>query len=283
MSLSIFTSMTNPEERRDPWKEALNCYNEVADEVIVVGENWPKDFSWDHIGKTFQEGYDKCSSDWVIRMDIDYFFHQKDISKLRKALIRYKNFPALAFPQYQIFTPDRYQIKTRICLAFNKKMYKNIKLNGGGDLTLATLNNELIDPKKVPNINIPIYQYESTFRTKEIIESDRARFARAWIKYFGTTDDRGGNSPQKAYNAWFNMVEERYHKHNFKLKIEEHPVYIQEKIKKLKQEQFGYDAFGLKNTLKIDYIYNLKGIREKYINPIQLQKYKLINYYASLG
>ena len=162
-------------------------------------------------------------------------------------------------------------------------MYPDIKLNGGGDLTLATLNDELIDPKKVPNINTPIYQYESTFRTKEIIESDRARFARAWIKYFGTTDDRGGSTPQKAYNAWFNMVEERYHKHNFKLKIEEHPVYIQEKIKKLKQEQFGYDAFGLKNTLNIDYIYHLKGIREKYINPIQLQKYKLINYYASLG
>ena len=58
------------------------------------------------------------------------------------------------------------------------------------------------------------------------------------------------------------MVEERYRKHNFKLKIEEHPVYIQEKIKKLKQEQFGYDAFGLKNNLKIDYIYHLKGIRE---------------------
>ena len=51
-------------------------------------------------------------------------------------------------------------------MAFNKKMYKNIRLNGGGDLTLATINNELIDPKKVPNINIPIYQYESTLEQK---------------------------------------------------------------------------------------------------------------------
>ena len=168
MSLSIFTSMTNPEERGDPWKEALNCYNEVADEVIVVGEDWPLKFSWDHIGKTFQEGYDKCSSDWVIRMDIDYFFHQNDIKKLKKALLKFKDYPAIAFPQYQIFTPDRYQIKTRICLAFNKKYYKKIRLNGGGDLTLATLDNKLIEPKKVPNINVPIYQYESTFRTKNL-------------------------------------------------------------------------------------------------------------------
>lgn len=274
--------MTNPEERGDPWKEALNCYNDVADEVIVVGDNWPHDFSWDHIGKTFQEGYDKCTSDWIIRMDIDYFFHQKDISNLRNALLKYSDYPALAFPQYQIFTPDRYQIKTRICLAFNKRVYKNIKLNGGGDLTLATLENKLIDPKKVPNINIPIYQYESTFRTKEIIASDRARFASAWINYFGTVDDRGGSSPEQAYNAWFEMVKERYPKHNFKLKIEEHPIYIQNKIEELNQMQFGYDAFGLKNNLKIDYIYHLKGIREKYFNPIQLRKYKRINYYDSL-
>ncbi len=282
MSLSIFTSMTNPEERGDPWKEALNCYNEVADEVIVVGEDWPLKFSWDHIGKTFQEGYDKCSSDWVIRMDIDYFFHQNDIKKLKKALLKFKDYPAIAFPQYQIFTPDRYQIKTRICLAFNKKYYKKIRLNGGGDLTLATLDNKLIEPKKVPNINVPIYQYESTFRTKKIIANDRSRFASAWIDYFGTTDGRGGSSPEKAYNAWFSMVKDRYPKHNFRLNIKDHPIYIQKKLESLNQDHFGYDAFGLKSNLKIERIYHFKGLREKYFNPLHLKKYNVINYYKNL-
>ena len=54
--LSIFTTMTNPEDRKDPWKEALNCYEELSDEVIVVGEDWPEEFEWDYIGKTFQNG-----------------------------------------------------------------------------------------------------------------------------------------------------------------------------------------------------------------------------------
>ena len=35
MKISIFTSMTNPEERQDPWKEALNCYEDFAGEVIT--------------------------------------------------------------------------------------------------------------------------------------------------------------------------------------------------------------------------------------------------------
>ena len=45
-SLSIFTSMTQPEKRKDPWNESLSCYEDFADEVVVVGENWPEEFEW---------------------------------------------------------------------------------------------------------------------------------------------------------------------------------------------------------------------------------------------
>ena len=57
MKISIATTYTNPDERQDPWKEAMACYEDFADEVIVTGENWPYDFSWDYIGKTFNEGF----------------------------------------------------------------------------------------------------------------------------------------------------------------------------------------------------------------------------------
>ena len=63
-----------PDERMDPWKEALNCYKDFADEVIITGQDWPEEFTWDHIGKTFQQGLEKSSGDWCIRMDLDYFF-----------------------------------------------------------------------------------------------------------------------------------------------------------------------------------------------------------------
>ena len=61
MKLSIFTSMTNPEERNDPWKEALECYEDFADEVIVVGQTWPKEFSFEYIGSVFQDGFNKSN------------------------------------------------------------------------------------------------------------------------------------------------------------------------------------------------------------------------------
>ena len=62
MKISIFTHMTNPELRKDPWEDSLNCYKEFADEVIVVGDKWPVEFVWNYIGKVFQEGFDQCTS-----------------------------------------------------------------------------------------------------------------------------------------------------------------------------------------------------------------------------
>lgn len=258
--------MTNPDVRKDPWQEALTCYEDFSDELIIVGEDWPQEFKFDLIGKYFQKGFDKCSGDWVFRMDIDYFLHEKNINKLKHVLNKYSDYPAISFPQYQFFTPDRYQIKTRLCIALNKKIFPSIKFNGGGDLCLPTLNGELIDFRKMPNINIPIYQYDSMFRTKEIISSDRARFARAWFNHFGNYGDRGGPSDIEAFEAWFEMIKKKYLYHTHKMSLNKHPIYIRKLLENLESKQFGYDAFGLKNNINRPIENYLKGYKEKYIN-----------------
>ena len=57
--LSIATSYTDPETRMDPWKEALSCYEDLADEVVKSGENWPYEFSWDYIEKFLMKAIKK--------------------------------------------------------------------------------------------------------------------------------------------------------------------------------------------------------------------------------
>jgi len=266
MKLSIFTSMTNPEKRNDAWKEAISCYEDIADEVIIVGEKWPEEFKFDIIGQTYQEGFKKASGDWVLRMDLDYFFHERDIQNIRKVLEKYPSSPAVAFPQYQFFTPDRYHVKTIICTALNKKHFPNIDQNGGGDLCLPTLNNKRIMPSEVPLAKIPVWQYDSLFRTKEIIANDRARFARAWYRQFNNYGDRGGPTPEEAFNAWFEMIKIKYKKHVIKAKINDHPKYIQNRLLGIEKNQFGYDAFGLKHIIKRDAYDYIKGYKEKYID-----------------
>lgn len=264
ISLTIFTTMTNPDERNDPWKESLNCYKEVADDVVIVGDDWPHEFDWKIFNKIYQGGFDKCSSDWVMRMDLDYFIHENDIPKLREYIDKYKNEPAIVLPQYQFFTSNRYQLKTKLCLLLNKKKYPEIKLNGGTDQMLATLNGELLTYKNVPQIRVPVWQYDSMFRTKKIIGEDRARFARAWKRTFGNYGDRGGDDPEIAFQAWFKMIETRYKKHLFKTDIENHPKFIYEKLNNLEENQFGFSAFGLKNNTKFDYLEFPREIKKKY-------------------
>ena len=57
----------------------MSCFEDIADEVIVAGKDIPYEFEWTIWNKEFQRAFDEASGDWVIRMDIDYFIHEKDI------------------------------------------------------------------------------------------------------------------------------------------------------------------------------------------------------------
>ena len=125
------------------------------------------------------------------------------------------------------------------------KKFPEVKLNGGGDLCLPTFQNRLLDPFKNPISKYPIYQYDSFFRTKEIISADRARFARAWNREFGNYGDRGGPSENEAYQAWEKMITDKISNHIYNFDLEKHPKYIREKIKNIDKDAFGYNAFGI--------------------------------------
>jgi len=266
MKISIFTTMTEPEKRMDPWKEALDCYKEFSDEVVVVGENWPKEFSFEYIGQTFQEGFDKSTGDWVVRMDVDTFFHEKDMNSLRAELEKYQNFPGVVFPKYQFFKAERFHVKAKMCVAFNKKKFPRIELNGGGDLCDPMLNGKILDQNNLPNINIPIWNYDSTFKNKEIISEDRARFARAWNRCFGEWGDRGGDTSELAYEAWIEMIKKRYKLHVVKMDIKKHPKYIKERLSNLSEDLFGHSLFGHETTITRNPIHYYKGYKDYFLS-----------------
>ena len=56
------------------------------------------------------------------------------------------------------------------------------------------------------------------------------------------------------------------------MKIDDHPKFIINKLKNIQEEQFGYSAFDLKETTKFENKYLIKGLREKYDNPILYRK-----------
>ena len=77
--------------------------------------------------------------------------------------------------------------------------------------------------------------------------SESRKRAKTSAVYYGECFLKG-ISPKHADDA-ASQIEERYKKHIFKLKPKDHPKYFQNKIQNLNHNQFGYDAFGLKEKM----------------------------------
>lgn len=268
MKLSIFTTTTNPKGRGDNFDQAMECYKALADEVVVVygepsilahkyvqptdkiktvgefGGSWSKEFNWKLIGQHFQKGYEACTGDWVIRMDLDMVFHENDYGEIRRSIESNQTAPGLSFYKKQFIQPDRFNVKSRLIVALNKGMYGDkIRFDGGRDLCQATLNGELLKPGDVPETKVAIWNYECLTKTKEQIISDKGRFARAWQRTYGEYK-LGGPDDASAYNKWLEMVVGRNRKIQELIPLSFHPKVMQETIKKLKPENFGYNMFG---------------------------------------
>lgn len=270
MKLSIFTTQTNSKYRGDHLSQSLDCYTDLADELLVVNgcdsageldkwrltedhdqyeykqvdKDWPKEFSWDFIGSQFQRGYEACTGDWVIHMDLDMLFHENDFAEIRQVLEQHNNEPAVSFLKRQFILPDRFNLKSRLIVAVNKgKFGDRIRFDSGGDGCQPSLDGVYIQPGSVPDISIPIWNYECLLKTKEQLLEDKGRFARAWQRHFGEYK-LGGPDDESAYLAWLKMVVGRFTKPQEFIAWGAHPKYIKETIRHLKPEQWGYDGLG---------------------------------------
>lgn len=258
--ISIFTTCTNPLQRGDLYHEALKCYRDLADEVVVVNGGgqvtrflsikyinrvWPREFLWPLIGKQFQRGYEACSGDWVIHMDLDFIFHEKDFGKIRQAIKDYPDAPAISFYKWQFILPDRYNLKSRLPLAVNKgKFDKRIKFNGGGDLCQPTLDGNEFNLDEIPQAKVPFYNYEKILKTEDQIVDDQGRMERAYYAHFGKYQLAEDDTELSAYKGWLKMQYGRLQKPHKHISLKDHPIYMQDTIKNLKSNQWGYSGFG---------------------------------------
>ncbi len=247
--LSIFTTITRPEVRGDNWEDAEACYDELADELIIMDGHgtWPQEFSWPVIGEHFQRGYEACTSDVVIHADVDFIFHEKDLDDIRKAAQQMldNNLPAMSFYKYQFVLPDRYNLKSRLVVMINKRDYGNrIKFDSSGDLCQPSLDGRYINPDSVPESKIGFYNYEKLTKTKEQIMDDVGRMERAYKRHFGHTQYGSDGTDKDAYKYWIKAQIGKMDKPQQHIKLSDHPKYVQETIKNLKPDQFGFNGLG---------------------------------------
>lgn len=265
--ISSFITITDPIERADPFLQCIESASGFSDEIVVVdgskyprmrpgmhevgdkwaiqvNSHWPREFKWDLIGNKFQEGYEAATQQWVFHLDADFIFHERDYVGIIQALKGFPNTPAISFYKWQFILPDRYNLKSRLILAVNKGVYGDrIRFNGGGDLCQPTLNGVDLDLDKMPQSGIPFYNYEHILKTKDQIVDDIERMDRAYHRHFGKW--LYSNNGNNAYAGWYEMVAGRFQKPSKGIRLDEHPFVMQDTIRSLRPDQFGYSGFGL--------------------------------------
>ena len=75
--------------------------------------------------------------------------------------------------------------------------------------------------------------------------------------------NRGGPSEEEAYSAWIKMVSDRYIKHALRLKIDDHPKYIKNKLINLKDNHLTMLHEG---SIKPSFFEYLKSSKNKFFD-----------------
>lgn len=253
MKISIFTTITNPDYWQYAWKEALDCYGAFADEVIVVDgkDDWPYEWHWSELPKHIQKGFEQCTGDVAIKMDIDYLLHDIDFDRLKLHLIDFweSDLKVAAGVKLTILNKNKGYQKARLPIIVNMK-YKD-EIAWGIDDTrktdwcfpilkeyqdeFAVWHGKTINP--VYDTGINIYNYDYFFRTEEKAKEAFWRFSKAWNR--ATGDWSWGKTEEEALEVFKKQLYGRL-KNQYLLDIKQHPKFISERIKNLKPEELGY-------------------------------------------
>jgi len=334
MKLSILTTITNPEQRQDKYKEAFKCYSDLADEVVVVNGGkaeffefekknityegkmygkavfkfinleWPEEWNWFELPRHLDAGRRNCTGDWIIKMDIDQMFHEKDFDRIKTKLAECpENIDVATFQKMSMVYGNKYYQKGGQSIAFRNKPYIAIgkNLNKRTDLCFAIRQTgvekleqlftysewdergeNLIEDKIIYDLpvgtgldtfktGIQYWNYDYFFKTKEFTKKEFWRFSRAYNRYFKVWTF--GNSEEASFKVFLNMMEGRYNRAPYTYKLGDHPKYIREAVKNLQPKQFGFNGWGASMKLstfdwgrqKIESVYNC-GKHSRIIN-----------------
>lgn len=270
MKLSIFVCIVNPEYWCFPYLEAIQSYCDFADEVIVIDSHstdgslekvqtispkikiiqsdWPWDFTQKEYPIHYNLGFESCTGDWVMKMDIDHLLDSKYLQEFKERLAHAGSVKMATFQRWNFLNRYQFYDKGKMPTAINKKFDVKVGIPRGEsntDWTIPVENYELVDgvplgdrinPSHILNTGIPIFNYDCFFRDKEKCKVWYQRIANANPQLYG------------ASNAW-----ERWKEIRLKQKTEpglktitlnDHPMRIRERVNNMTPEMWGFNNWN---------------------------------------
>lgn len=220
MKISVIGSFSS-ERKGDPWREWLDCYRTLADEVVLVYDyketaiseylymksgapvetinmDWPEEYSWSEFPRHNNAAYKKATGDWVLRFNVDYFMNNADFRRLREELRRV-HAPVITLNKFSIYGKN-YFSKGNMPMGIYKKIAGDVYAFGGvigetrddldGIIVYDHIGREGVPMGKaatnVYHTHIPFWNFDYTFKPMKTAHAHFSRMARAHNRYFQT-------------------------------------------------------------------------------------------------
>lgn len=298
IKIGTFGIMNNPEYRQEPWKESFRQRLECFDSVCVVCGHEPDikmlkdefpdewnsgklravykywsfpEWSYEELAKHLNAALvlaKEQECDWMVKLDIDTVFHEKDMIDVRRTIKRahQKEKWLVSFGKRQFFVPTRYWKKSIIPLAvntrapiaygFDKNTYTDLCQPIEWDGVSTAVHNgksydiplgELVSPKKIYKVrNIELYNYDFTYRTYErsieLLYQIEMAHARFWGKGY-TGLPIGKISRETSMHDFLELSKDRYKNMKKSMKIIDHPKHFKASLVALTKEQWGFSLW----------------------------------------
>lgn len=295
LRIGTFGMLNNPEYRQELWREAianrLECFDVVclvcghepdlallakafpaewqSGKLKAVYKHWSfPEWSYEELAKHLQTALELARAQdcaWMIKLDIDTVFHEKDMARVRDAVhtADRKGKWLVSFRKLQFFMPSRYWRKgsvpfginmaSPVAYGFDQNRYTDLcqPIIWDGSTTVTHNGKQYDIPlgttvpsNKIYTVNnIHLFNYDFTFRTYErsieLLYQIEMAHARFWGKgYTGLPID--SITRESSMRDFLALSQERFSRMHKTMKIEEHPRHFQEALRTLKPDQWGF-------------------------------------------
>ncbi len=207
-------------------------------------DNW----GWVSYGVMRTSGYYACKGDTVLMFDADGILHEKDIAQLEGDLDDFENRKILFgyWGKYRIYTPIRGWIQNKHSGIYNKKLtgdrfdfYRRGKANIKGVPNFSSFN---ILEQKAKQTHIRLFGYEHLWDTEEIIHVKVTRYGKMTDRLHG----KEVKTDEEYFNIYMNDLLDGLENKGINMSIDSHPKIIQDRLRNLTSEHFGYNFFNYK-------------------------------------
>lgn len=261
----------------------VEAIREIGDSRIrIVTIPWDQNWTYKQMGINWNVGLYECTGDVVITFDADYILHENvygDFNpkwdlRLDCETMLQETWRSAQFTRFNFILSDRFFLKSKKTLAVNMKLCRegglNIKhgfdpeiKNWGFEPVVAEFEENGVwfgkllrrySRSMISSANV--YNYDYMFMTEDVAKAARHRHYLAEVKQFNF-DYHKAIMPKHHYKvsevsgkpeiAWkeyrdqclVNMGREQGH-----IRLQDHPLVIQERIKNLTPLHQGYDSWG---------------------------------------